>query len=208
VEARNSERVITKRHIYALHMTNTSDADLIFLDETGFNLHTCSGFGYAPIGATPWITVPTQWGRNVSVIAAVSTTGLIAHQILIGSFNTMRMADWCRESLLPSIRGRRVTIVMDNARFHHAPIIADIISLAGSRIQFLPPYSPQLNPIEQVFSSIKNQYRAIRPRPTTQEEMKSMIEGILARLQHQTMLAYYRDMREWIVRALQRSPFI
>jgi transposase len=208
VVAQNSERGISERHVYSLHMANTTDSDLIFIDETGFNLHTCAGYGYAPIGGTPWITVPTQRGRNVSVIAAISVSGLIAYQIVVGAFNTLRMADWCQNSLIPSTSGRCVTFVMDNARFHHAPVISEIVAESRSRIQFLPPYSPQLNPIEQVFASIKARYRAHRPRPTTQDEMKHVIENIMEGLANQPMEAYYTEMRGWLVKAQQRQEFI
>ena len=51
--ARNSERVISERHVYALRMANALDEELIFIDETGFNLHVCASFGYAPVCATP-----------------------------------------------------------------------------------------------------------------------------------------------------------
>jgi transposase len=208
VAARNSEWVITERHVYSLHMANTSDADLVFLDETGFNLHVCAGYGYAPISATPWITVPTQRGRNVSLIAAISFTGLLSYQIITGAFNTLKMTEWCTDNLLPALLGRRVTLVMDNARFHHAPIINDIVVASGSRIQFLPPYSPQLNPIEQVFACIKNRYRAHRPMPATQDELKEMIEIILVGLRSQSMATYYSNMREWLVKGQQRLPFV
>jgi transposase len=208
VSERNSAWVITARSIYATHMSNIPDADLVFIDETGFNLHTSAGYGYAPIGETPWINVPTQRGRNVSLIAAISISGILSFSIVSGAFNTLRMVQWCQESLLPSIMGRRVVFVMDNASFHHSTTVAEVMTSNGSRIQFLPPYSPQINPIEQVFSCVKSRFKAHRPRPASQDELQEIIQGIMDGLRETSMMAYYCDMRQWLVKAQQRLAFI
>ena len=144
----------------------------------------------------------------MSLIAAVSLDGLIAHRSILGAFNAQSMCDWCREILLPSLAGRRAAFVMDNAMFHHASAVSPILMSSGSRVQFLPAYSPQLNPIEQVFSSVKARYRGHRPRPETQDPMRSILEGILSGLEHQNLRSYYENMRAWLTKAQQRLEFI
>jgi transposase len=208
VASRNSEQVIHERHVYSLHLTNIADDQLIFLDETGFNLHTCAGFGYAPVGETAWIHVPTQRGRNVSVIAAISVSGIVAHGTTVGAYNTEKMVDWCRESLLPALAGRRVVFIMDNARFHHAQAVSAVLTTNGSVVKFLPPYSPQLNPIEQVFATVKERYRRCSPRPLNQEQMLTSIKQVIAGLRHSNLEGYFREMRRWLTLAQQRQPFL
>jgi transposase len=139
VAARNSEAVIQLRHEYCLQLVNIRDEDLIYIDETGFNMHTSPDFGYLPVGSSSWMTVPTQRGRNISMITAISLAGMISHFIIEGAFNTLRMGEWCRESLMPCIRGLTKVFVMDNARFHHAPLILDILRSEGSIVSFYLP---------------------------------------------------------------------
>lgn len=208
IAERNSERVISERAIYATHLQNINDDMLVFIDESGFNLHISPSYGYAPLGATPWMSVPTQRGRNVSFIAAITINGLIASQSIIGAFNSINMTDWCRVILLPTLADRSVVFVLDNARFHHSQMVGDILTSTGNRILFLPPYSPQLNPIEQVFSQVKSQYRAYRPRPTTNGELEAILLDISLNLREYSMLEYYRNMREWLIKAQQRVSFI
>jgi transposase len=160
VAERNSERVIASRATYAIRLQSIQNESLVFIDESGFNLHTSPTFGYAPIGSTPWLNVPTQRGRNISLIAATTLDGLVAHQTIIGAYNTVKMGEWCQQILLPALGHLPRVFVLDNASFHHSQLVADILSASGSQVLFLPPYSPQLNPIEQVFAQIKARYRS------------------------------------------------
>jgi transposase len=148
VADRNFDRVISERVSYSIRLQPIQDEKLVFIDESGFNLHTSPAYGYAPIGATPWISVPTQRRRNISLIAAIASSGIVAHQTIVGAYNTVNMHEWCQSRLLPALRTQNCIFILDNARFHHAQLITDILSTNGSRVLFLPPYSPQLNPIE------------------------------------------------------------
>ena len=208
VAERNSARVIGERYSYALRFTNIRDDEAVFIDETGFNLHVCSHYGYAPSGETPSMTVPTQRGQNVSVIAAIDISGVISFKIIMGAVNRDLMSEWCREELLPAIAGRHITFVMDNVRFHHSTVVTEALTSDSSRAIFLPPYSPQLNPIEQFFSRIKQLYTAHRPRPTNVEELRSTINSIFQSFRGESLNAYYANMRDWVSKALQRQDFI
>jgi transposase len=86
--------------------------------------------------------------------------------------------------------------------------LSHILSTNGSRVLFLRPYNPQFNPIEQLFSQIKTQYKNYRPRPTSQEDLQKVIETVMASLQGYSMEGYFWNMREWFVKAQQRLPFI
>ena len=154
------------------------------------------------------ISIPTQRGRNVGLILAISMSGVVSHRIISDAFNTVSMSEWCRESLLLAASGRRVIYVMDNARFHHAPVVSQILTSDCSRVLFLPPYSPQPNPIEQVFGWLKSRFRSHTPRPSTTQELFSAVENSIAELSEVPMVVYYENMRGWLIIATQRQPFI
>ena len=208
VAGRNSEPVVAEREIYCQRIADIPDTDLIFLDETGFNLHACPHFGYAPIGTTPWINIPTQRGRNVSCIAAVSIAGIISYAITDGAFNTAKMLEWLQQGLIPSLNSARRMVVMDNARFHHAAIVVDTLREAGLTPTYLPPYSPQLNPIEEFFSALKTRYTSVRPRPMDNASLKSALSCLLDISTNEQMQGYYAHMRQWVTMGQQRGPFV
>ena len=95
VATQNSPKVISKRFAYCTQISSLSDHDLIFFNETGFNLHVSSHYGYAPSACTLYITVPTQRGRNLSLKCAISVDGCLAYRLIVGSFNATLMTKWC-----------------------------------------------------------------------------------------------------------------
>ncbi|XP_047145558.1 uncharacterized protein LOC124818590 [Hydra vulgaris] len=104
----------------------------------------------------PYVTVPTQRGRNVSLTCAISVTGYIGFKLKIGTFNATSMHDWIEQDLRPVLSDRRYVSLMDNAQFHHSSIVELAFRESNCTIQYLPPYSPQLNPIEEFFGVVKN----------------------------------------------------
>ncbi|KAF7685995.1 hypothetical protein CDIK_3255, partial [Cucumispora dikerogammari] len=122
VSARNSERVISKRYIFGLALSSVADNQLVFIDETCLNLHYSFHYGYSPAGTNACMNVPTQQGRNPSVIASISTAGILSYKIVSGGFNAVLMEEWCRTALCLSMVGTPVYI-LDNAIFHHFEIV-------------------------------------------------------------------------------------
>ncbi|XP_065675941.1 uncharacterized protein LOC136092145 [Hydra vulgaris] len=160
-------------------------------DETGFNLHQSRHHGYALSGITPYITVPTQRRRNISLICAISVEGIISFQMKVGSFDAVSTKEWIENSLIPALNNRRYIIIMDNARFHHSAIVTSAIQNGMCVVHFLPPYSPQLNPIEELFGVIKNRYNRIIPRPATTGDMEMEISNILLTSRNKSLQGFY-----------------
>lgn len=207
VEKSNSAEVIEERFIYSVHLTNIQDGSIVYLDETGFNLHTSYHFGYAPVGANAIQTVPTNRGRNLSVLVAITVHGVLSFGMQQNAYNTESMLEWINEFFIPYIENKNPIVIMDNARFHHANVVRNTLTNAGCNVLYLPPYSPQLNPIEEVFSMVKARYRIIKPRPATLDEMMRNIEEILISLTNYDMTNFFLHSREWIEKARLKSHF-
>lgn len=87
-----------------------------------------------------------------------------------GTTNTAVFNQWLEEALLPTI-GAGMTLIMDNAIFHKSQATKDIVHKAGCSILFLPPYSPELNPIEQTWANLKRE-RKYNPQIPLQQLIK------------------------------------
>lgn len=99
--------------------------------------------------------VANSRGRNISVCAALTNEGLVHFRALLGSYNTAEFVVFIQELMTRLPLGPKI-MVMDNVRFHHAAPVRDAVESLGHEIFFLPPYSPQLNPIELLFSKWKS----------------------------------------------------
>ena len=122
--------------------------------------------GRAKSGERLYDTCPRNRGSNISLIGALSLDGLIASMSLPGSVNTEVFVAYVREILVPQL-GRVAFVIMDNLPVHKAQRIQDMIEKAGAKIVFLPPYSPDLSPIELCWSKLKQCLRTAKARTNT-----------------------------------------
>lgn len=104
------------------------------------------------------------------------------------------MVFFLNELLLPHLSSRSpndAVIAMDNFKFHHSREVQEAIARNKNRLLYLPRYSPQLNPIEQVFSSIKQCLRALKPHPKTTNELKERLTTVISDYQQQDLQNYF-----------------
>ena len=134
---------------------------LIFVDETGADQRNCLRcFGYSLQGQPAISHQLLVRGQRVSAIAAISTNGLLDCYTVAASVTSNEFMDFITSSLLPILQpfdgvNAHSVVVMDNASIHHVDEVIDKIESTGAIVQFLPPYSPDLNPIEEKFSKVK-----------------------------------------------------
>ena len=121
--------------------------------------------GRAIRGERLYDSCPRNQGQNISLIGALSLDGLIATMSIPGSVNTDVFLTYISEVLAPQLWAGAV-VVMDNLSVHHAQVILDVITAVGARVVFLPPYSPDLSPIELCWSKLKQYLRAAKARTT------------------------------------------
>ena len=121
------------------------------------------GYGWSPQGERLVEVVPFQRGKNFSVLGALDSLGMVATFQKEGSIKRDDLETFLEEDLLPKLEPGAV-LVLDNARTHHGGKIAEIVEAAGCSLLYLPPYSPDFNPIELAWAWIKRVVRRMAPR--------------------------------------------
>lgn len=161
----------------------------MFVDESGFNTAMARGYARAPSDQRAWGRVPRNHGRNQTLICALQCTGPLAPLVITGAVNGPSFEGYVRELLCPALQPGQV-VIMDNLSSHHRASVRTLIEARGCRLLFLPPYSPDLNPIELMFSKVKARVRAGSWR--TVDALLSAIWAALAVVTHQEVAAWLR----------------
>lgn len=107
--------------------------------------------------------VPTNWGKNLTILGAIRLSGWVVLSTMFATVNKQRFVTWLRTKLLPRLRAGDV-LVMDNLAAHKGPRITAACHRRGIRLFYLPPYSPDLNPIEPGWALQKQDVRKHAPR--------------------------------------------
>lgn len=133
--------------------------NIVYLDESGFAHDMPRTHGYAPIGQRCYGSWDWNARGRTNVIGALMGQRLLTVSLFQHNINTLTFESWLSQDLLPKLPPQCV-IVMDNAAFHKALSIKTIIESAGHTLEYLPPYSPDLNPIEHTWAQAKTIRRA------------------------------------------------
>lgn len=136
---------------------------LVFLDETGTNIGMDRAKGWAPKGTRAKGVRPFRNWKNYTTVGAIRLSGPVAKRTFDGAMNLKRFTHYVRADLAPRLR-RDDVVVMDNLGSHYAPEALAAIEAAGAHVLFLPPYSPDWNPIEKAWFMFKNILRRIKAR--------------------------------------------
>jgi len=139
---------------------------LVFLDESGCNIAMARTSGWGPKGERIVDYKPANWGTNISVVGAIRSDGVVCHRMFDGAINTEKFLLFVRETLCPRLRPGDI-VVLDNLRPHRDPAVFEALREVGARGKLLPPYSPDLNPIELLWSRVKSSVRAVASRTRT-----------------------------------------
>jgi len=131
---------------------------LIFLDETSVKTNMVRTQGRAPIGERLVASVPHGHRKTSSFIGCLSQDGMIAPYVLDGAVNGELFVAYVEQVLVPTLQSDDI-VIMDNLPVHKVPAVRRAIEAVGAQLLFLPPYSPDLNPIEMVFSQMKAKLR-------------------------------------------------
>ena len=132
-----------------LHQFETDNRPIVFLDESGFKSHDNRPHGYSNKGQKCFGEYNWQLKNQTNAIGAIYNNQLFAVGLYDCSVNSDVFHSWVSQLLLPNLPKNSV-VVMDNATFHKRQDIQELIEDAEHTILWLPPYSPDLNPIEQV----------------------------------------------------------
>jgi transposase len=161
---------------------------LVFLDETGAKtnltrLYARSRRGLRTVGYTP----QGHW-QTTTLVAAISSERVIAPLVLDGSMDGASFEAYVEQVLVTALPTGSI-VVMDNLSAHKMPRVARLFAQAGITVRFLPPYSPDFNPIEQMWSKIKAILRRIEARD--QETLLQAIATALAEVTTNELRGYF-----------------
>lgn len=158
---RAREAMPLQRKIYfnSLNHWFSYPEQIIFVDETSKDGRDClRRYARSERGTPAIVRLPFSRGKRLSVVAAVTTDGFLGFDYTDGTFTRQKFHQSFVKHILPHLQPwplPRSIVIMDNAKIHCYPELYDIIHLKGAKLIFLPPYSPQLNPIETCFALLK-----------------------------------------------------
>ena len=154
---------------------------LIFIDETWAKTNMTRSRGRAPVGERLVAKVPHGHWKTTTLIAALDSSGVRCSMVVDGAINADVFEAFVEQVLLPTLRAGDV-VVLDNLSSHKRARTRQLIEAAGATLLFLPPYSPDLNPIEMIFAKIKQLLRsmACRTREALWEAMQRVLDQVSA----------------------------
>ena len=158
-----SERNEEARLLWREEMKEVDANHLVVVDETGSNLGLTPLYAWAPKGQRAFGKVPRNYGKNTTLLASLSLSGMGAAMILEGSTDTLAFECYIEQVLVPSLQPGQI-VVLDNLSAHTGPNVRQAIEAKGCQLRFLPAYSPDLSPIEGAFSKLKAFLRRIGAR--------------------------------------------
>ncbi len=135
----------------------------VFVDESGVTTDLLRRYARSPRGTRIADHAPYSHWQTHTVVAALRPTELTATAVFDGPIDNDTFRAYINQILVPTLRPGDV-VVLDNLAAHKQPEVRAAIEQTGAMLRFLPPYSPDLNPIEQAFAKLKAFFRAFRPR--------------------------------------------
>jgi transposase len=139
---------------------------LVFVDECSTNISLSPIYARAPKGERARGKAPRNWGKNVSLVCAIDSGGVKSSMSVEGAVDGRAFEAYVERFLAPELERGQI-VVMDNLSVHKSKRVKRLIEQTGATLLFLPPYSPDMNPIEEAFSKLK---AALRKAGTRRRE--------------------------------------
>lgn len=130
----------------------------VLKDEMGSNTSLHELYAYSPRGERAYCSVARNRGKNTTLLSSMSLCGMGPSMVVEGGTDGAVFEGYLRQMLVPALKEGDV-VVMDNLSVHKSERVREMIEGAGAEVLYLPPYSPDFNPIEEAFSKIKNLIR-------------------------------------------------
>ena len=160
----------------------------VFVDEMGSNTSLSPLYGWSRVGERLRVEAPKNWGKNVTLLSSMSMEGMGPSLAVEGATTAAVFETYLERVLGPSLRQGRV-VVMDNLSAHKRERARELIEARGCELLYLPPYSPDLNPIEEAFSKIKGLLRKAEAR--SREALLEAIGAAISALSAEDARGYF-----------------
>ena len=155
--------VARKRKNWNGLMSGFKESDLVFLDESGCNTDMTRRYAYSLGGSRAVDSTPLSKPKNTTILSSLQLDGTFHYTTFSGGTTVEHFKQYLKENLLPHLNCDSV-LVMDNMKSHHAKAVKDLLDSSGVRYIYLPPYSPDLKPIEKLWSKVKALLRKFKAR--------------------------------------------
>ena len=184
------EDVAAARQAWRATQADLSIDRLVFIDETWATTNMTRRRGRTRKGERLVAAVPHGHWKTTTFIGALRSTGLTAPAVIDGAVNGDIFLAYVCQMLVPTLKPGDI-VILDNLSSHKIAGIREAIEAAGAELRYLPPYSPDLNPIEQLFAKLKALLRKIAARSV--EALWIAIGQLVAHFDHQECLNYLRN---------------
>lgn len=184
-----SERREEERARFREQMKEMDATRLVVVDECGSNIALTPVYGRAPKGQRVHGSVPRNRGKNTTLLASLSLSGIGAAMIIEGAVNAVAFEAYVEQILAPSLSAGQI-VVLDNLSVHKGARVRQLIEARGCQLLFLPAYSPDYSPIEETFSKVKAFLRRLGAR--THEALQEALAQALETVTAQDALGWFR----------------
>lgn len=176
---RASEQDQDRRAAWWRELVTRDPARFVVIDESGSTIAMTPRYARAPKGQRASGAVPRNHGKNITLFAALSLSGVGAAMTLDGAADTIAFEGYVRTFLVPTLHPGQI-VLLDNLSSHKSATVKRLITDCGCTLLFLPPYSPDFSPIELAFSKIKSALRraGARTREALEEAICSAIDTV------------------------------
>ena len=163
---------------------------LVFLDESGVNINLTRRYGRAIGKERVHDYAPLNTPKSTTMLSSIRMDGTMIHKEFSGAVNREHFLDYVTNSLTPSLHSGDI-VIMDNLRTHKVDGVQQTIQSVGAQVLYLPPYSPDFNPIEMLWSKIKSILRKWKAR--TLSQLHSSIPKAYSLISLSDIFAWFRE---------------
>jgi transposase len=177
-----------KRQAWQEAIRTVAIEDLVFVDESGITTQMSRAYGRAPMGQRVREAIPAGHWRTLTLLGALTIAGPLATMTIEAATDAEVFLAYLEQALCPKLRAGHV-VVMDNLATHKVAAVREKIEATGARLVYLPPYSPDFNPIEPCWGKLKQYLRGLKAR--TVETLEQGVTQALATITPENALAWF-----------------
>lgn len=186
----SSERDEQRRSAFREYVRTIVSERLVFVDESSTNISLSPIYARAPRGERAYGKAPKNWGKNISLLCAIDSEGVKSSMSVEGAVDAKAFESYIEHFLAPTLERGQI-VAMDNLSSHKSKRVQRLIEDAGCELLFLPPYSPEMNPIEEAFSKVKGILRKAGAR--TREALVEATGHALDAITPEDIRGFYAD---------------
>jgi transposase len=177
-----------KKKEFRKRMRQRGFSNILSFDEVGFQLEMYPLRGWSTKGSRCYYSSPRGGRLNLTGSFLIGSNGIISYSIMKGGMNVNRMLDFIRRLKYEDVNNK--VLVMDNLRVHHNPEVKESLKKLGLEIEWIPPYSPDLNPVEGLFSCLKSRLRSRIIK--SEEELRQCLADEINELNQSGFEGYFK----------------